>query len=164
MWNEKEVHQLDTGYNMWPWPLTSLMTLTLDVSRSNFEIAVSQELLVWLMWNEKEVSWYDTGPTVWLAFWPHAWPWPWSSKVRVWNSFISGMGWPIDMERKGCESSWPWYRLVSSVTLMGWADVPDCQRGDFRRLCAVDISSLSWWYLILIRVASQKWVICSYRK
>ena len=56
MWNEKEVHWLDTGYNMWPWPLTSLMTLTLDVSRSNFEIAPYPELLVWLMWNEKEVS------------------------------------------------------------------------------------------------------------
>ena len=56
MWNEKEVHWLDTGYNMWPWPLTSLMTLTLAISRSNFEIALSQELLVWLMWNENEVS------------------------------------------------------------------------------------------------------------
>ena len=64
MWNEREVHRFDTEYNMWPWPLTSLMNLTLDVSKSNFEIAVSQELLVWLMWNEKEVSWYDTGPTV----------------------------------------------------------------------------------------------------
>ena len=56
MWNEKEVHRLDTGYNMWPWSLTSLMTLALDVSRSNFEIALSQELLVWLMWNENYVS------------------------------------------------------------------------------------------------------------
>ena len=56
MWNEKEMHQLDTGYNMWPWSLTSVMTLTLDVSRSNFDIALSQELLVWLMWNENEVS------------------------------------------------------------------------------------------------------------
>ena len=26
MWKEKEVHRLDTEYNMWPWPLTSLMT------------------------------------------------------------------------------------------------------------------------------------------
>ena len=37
----------------------------MDVSRWNFEIAVSQELLVWLMWNGKEVRWYDSGPTVW---------------------------------------------------------------------------------------------------
>ena len=65
LWNEKEVHWFDTGYNIWPWPLTSLMTLTLDVSRSNFKIALSPEFLVWLMWNEKEVSLYDTGPIVW---------------------------------------------------------------------------------------------------
>ena len=27
------------------------------------------------------------------------------SRSRVWNGFISGMGQPIDMEQKGCESS-----------------------------------------------------------
>ena len=53
---QKGKHRLDTAYNLQPWPLTSLMTLTLDASRSNFEIAVSQELLVWLMWNEKEAN------------------------------------------------------------------------------------------------------------
>ena len=76
-----------------------------------------------------------------LALWPHPWSWPWSFKVRVWNSLISGMGLLIDMERKGCESSfhdpwywlvWPWlggqmYRIVTGVT--------------FRRQRAVDISS-----------------------
>ena len=45
MWNEKEVHRWDTGWTMWPWPLTSPMTLTFDFSRSNFKIAVSEELL-----------------------------------------------------------------------------------------------------------------------
>ena len=45
MWNEKEVHRLNTGWNMWPWPLTSPVTLTFDFSRSNFKLAVSQELL-----------------------------------------------------------------------------------------------------------------------
>ena len=29
MWNEKEVHRMDTGWTMWPWPLTWPMTLTL---------------------------------------------------------------------------------------------------------------------------------------
>ena len=103
------------------------MTLTLDVSRWNFDIALFPELLVWLMWNEKEVSWYDTGPYD-LALWPHPWPWPWSFKVRVWNNFISGMGRPIDNELKGCESSihdhdidlcdhggWGMYRIVTGV-------------------------------------------------
>ena len=56
MWNENEVHWLDTGYNMWPWPLASLMTLTLDVSRSEFEIALSQEWGGRLTMNEKDVS------------------------------------------------------------------------------------------------------------
>ena len=105
MWNEKEVHWLDIRYNIWPWPLTSPMTLTLDVSRSNFEIALSLELLLWLMWNEKEVINMILGRLYDLALWPHPWPWPWSYKVRVWNSFISGMGRPVDNERKGWESS-----------------------------------------------------------
>ena len=45
MWNEKELHRMDTGWTMWPWPLTSPMTSTFDFSRSNFKIAVSQELI-----------------------------------------------------------------------------------------------------------------------
>ena len=77
-----------------------------------------------------------------LALWPHPWPWPWSFKVRVWNSFISGMGWPIDMERKESESSIHDYMILTSVTMVGWADVPDSDRGDFGRRRAVDISSL----------------------
>ena len=32
------------------------------------------------------------------------WPWPWIFKVNIWKSGISGMGWLIDMEGKGCES------------------------------------------------------------
>ena len=35
---------------------------------------------------------------------PHPWPWPWIFKVKFWKSCISGMGWPIIMELKGCES------------------------------------------------------------
>ena len=34
---------------------------------------------------------------------PHPWPWTWIFKVKFWKSRISGMGWPIDMELKGCE-------------------------------------------------------------
>ena len=102
--NKKEVHWLDTGSNMWSWPLTSPMTLILtlsgsnlknttmsgivaqidvkwkgtrsigywanyvtfpfdcthnlglDFSRSEFEIAFSQESEVWLTQNERDVS------------------------------------------------------------------------------------------------------------
>ena len=54
MWNEKKIDQIDNEWTVWP--LTSLMTLTLNFSRSNFGIVVSQELLVWLMWNEKDAN------------------------------------------------------------------------------------------------------------
>ena len=63
MWNEKEVHWLDTAWIMWSWPLTSPMTLTFDFSRSNFKVAVSQELL----WNRKKADQSDTGLTVCLC-------------------------------------------------------------------------------------------------
>ena len=36
--------------------------------------------------------------------------------------------------------------ILTCVTMLGWADVPDNDRGDFRRRCAVNISSL---YIIL---------------
>ena len=105
IWNDKEVHWLDTGYNMWSWPFTSPMTLTLEVSRSNCEkdlseisrsqseIALSTELDDRLTWNEKDVS--------------HP---------------LMNM-------------------ILTSVTMVGWADVPDSDWGYFRRQRAFNISS-----------------------
>ena len=41
-------------------------------------------------------------------------------------------------------SSHPFMTIIlTSVTVVGWADVPDSDRGEFRRQCAVDISSSS---------------------
>ena len=44
---------------------------------------------------------------------PHPWPWPWIFKVKFWKSHISGMGWPIDMELKGCELIECWTHAVT---------------------------------------------------
>ena len=44
---------------------------------------------------------------------PHSWPWPWIFKVKFWKSHISGMGWPIDMELKGCELVECWTHAVT---------------------------------------------------
>ena len=127
MWNEKEVHRFDIGHNLWPWPLASLMTLTLHVSRSNFEIAVSQELLVWLMWNEKEVSWYDTGLTVWHC--PLTTPmtltlefldlgvWRSESEIAIYQEFGGRLTWNEK------DVSHP-FMILTNVTMVGWADVP----------------------------------------
>ena len=95
-WNEKDVHRLDTGYNMWPWPLTSLVSreTAFNVSRLNFETALSpwsQELLVW---NKKDVN----------------------------HPFMT--------------------MILSIVTIVGWADVPYSDWGDFRHRRAVDIRYL----------------------
>ena len=63
----------------------------------------------WFDWCEMKTRWVNMilGRFYDLALWPHPWPWPWSCnfEVRVWNSFISGIGRPIDMERKECEWS-----------------------------------------------------------
>ena len=148
IWNKKEVHRLDTGYVMVIFDLTHdlelgcfkvkfwnsgipgiiglidvkwkgselmgywavCMTLPFDhthdldlgVSRSEFEITLSQEWGGQLTWNEKDVS----------------------------HPFMS--------------------MILTSVTMVGWMDVPDSDRGDFRRRRAVDISSYVMLYHIIL--------------
>ena len=64
-----------------------------------------------------------------LSHWPQPWAWPWSFKVIVWNSLISGMGRPIDMGRDGCESSSHDHNIGFCVTMVGWVNVPERKRG-----------------------------------
>ena len=51
------------------------------------------------------------------------------------------MGWPVDKERKGCESSIHDHNIDFCVTMIECVDVPDSDWGDFRHRRAVDISS-----------------------
>ena len=141
MWNEKEMHLFDTGYNVWHWPLTSLMTLTLDVARSNFEIAVSQELLVWLLSNEKEVSWYDTWPTVWHC--PLTTPLSLTLEFQGQNlKLLYPRNGAVDWHGTKKDLSHPFMTMIlTRMTMVGWADVSDSERRDLRRRLAVDISS-----------------------
>ena len=74
-------------------PFDHTHDLDLGVSRSEYEIALSQEWDGRLTWNETGVS----------------------------HPFMT--------------------MILTSVTIVGWADVPDSNRGDFRRRRAVDISS-----------------------
>ena len=47
---------------------------------------------------------------------------------------------PIEMERK--DARHPFMTVIMTyVTMVGWVDIPDSDRGDFRRQRAVDISS-----------------------
>ena len=52
------------------------------------------------IWDEKMLD-----PQCDFELWPHPWPWPWIFKVKFWKSRNSGMGSPIDVEWKGCEST-----------------------------------------------------------
>ena len=79
------------------------LTLTLDLSRSNLENAVSG------MGGPIEMErkgWVNRmlDPHCEFQLWPHPWPWPLIFKVKFWKCCISRMGGSIDMERKGCES------------------------------------------------------------
>ena len=57
------------------------------------------------------------------------------------------MGRPIDMERKRRESSIHDHAIDVSVAMVEWMDVPDCDRGDFKRRRAVNTFS---WYMLCI--------------
>ena len=48
-----------------------------------------------------------------FELWPHPWPWPLIFKVKFWKSHNSGIGCPIDMEQKGCESIGCLTRIVT---------------------------------------------------
>ena len=57
-------------------------------------------------WHGMKGMWVDRLLDLHCDFkvWPHPWPWPLLFKVKFWKCYISGMEWPIDMERKGCDS------------------------------------------------------------
>ena len=96
---------------IWYWadcttlPLDRTDDLDLGFSRSDSEIAISQEWGGRLTWNEKDVS----------------------------HPFIT--------------------IILTSVTMVGWADVRDSERGDFRHWRAVYISSYFCWSDSLFKMA-----------
>ena len=63
----KQKGSASVGYWVQYETLTFDLTHDLDLGcfKVKFEIALSQEFLVWLMSNENLVSLYDTGPIVW---------------------------------------------------------------------------------------------------
>ena len=66
-------------------------------------------------WHGTKGMWVDSmlDPHCDFELWPHPWPWPLIFKVKFWKSLYSGMGCPIDMERKGCDSTECWTHVVT---------------------------------------------------
>ena len=79
--------------------------LHLGCSRSNFEKKLYLRNGM-ADWHGTKGMWVDRilDPCRGFQHSPHPWPWHWVFKVKFWKCCISGMGWLIDMERKGCES------------------------------------------------------------
>ena len=108
MWNEKEVHRLDTGYNMWPWSFC----LTHDLDHGYFKVKFRNSCisgivgLIDVKWKGSESIEYwadymtlpfDHIHDQWPRhiptdsqrdLWPHSWPWPWmfQGKISKWLS------------------------------------------------------------------------------
>ena len=98
------------GY--WVQYVTLTFDLTHDIDLGFFNVKFQNSCisgivgLIDVKWNRCELIWY----------WANCMTLPFDHthdidlgfeifKVRVWNSFIWGLGRPIDMEQKGCESS-----------------------------------------------------------
>ena len=87
---------------LWPWA----MTLTLDFQGQILKILYLRNGRA--DWHGTKGIWVDRilDPHCDLELRPHPWPWPLIFKVKCWKSHNSGMGVPINMERKGYESIW----------------------------------------------------------
>ena len=123
--------------------------LDLDFFKVKFRNSCISEIvgLIDMKWKGSELTRYWAECMTFPFDHPHPWPWPWRFKIRVWNDLISGMGRLIDMERKRRESSIHYHANDLSVTMVRWVDVPDCDRGGFKRRRAVNTSC---WYLLCI--------------
>ena len=96
---------------LWLSMFISPMTLTLDF----------QGLILKMLylrngradWHGTKGMWVDRmlHPLYDFQLWP--WPWPWIFKVKFEKNRISAMGWPIDLELKGCASIDCWTHVVT---------------------------------------------------
>ena len=89
---------------LWLSMFTSPMTLTLDLQGQILKKAYLRNGMV--DWHGTKGMWLDRmlHPLCDFQHFTSTMTWPWIFKVKFWKkNHISGMGWPIDMEWKGCE-------------------------------------------------------------
>ena len=86
----------------WLWPFWSRWAATV----ANFFLMGSYLMNGMADWHGTKGMWVDRmlDPCCDFQCSPLPWPWPWIFKVIFRKSHISGMGWPIDLEWKGCGS------------------------------------------------------------
>ena len=98
---------------LWLSTFPSLMTLTLDFQGQILKMLYLRNGRA--DWHGMKGMWVDRilHPLCDFQLWPQPWPWPWIFKVKFWKSHISGMGWPIDMGWKWCESLECWTHVMT---------------------------------------------------
>ena len=98
---------------LWLSMSTSPMTLTLDFQGQFLKMLYRGNGRA--DWPGMKGMWIDRmlHPLCDFQHSPHTWTWPWIFKAKFRKSLISGMGWPIDMELKGCESIECWTHVVT---------------------------------------------------
>ena len=126
--NEKEVHWLDTGWTMWPWPLTSPISLTLD-----FKGHILMYLYLkncWSDWCEAKRKWIRYRADYMTLPFDH---------THDLDLEVSASKFEVALSQKR-EGRLTWYERDMSCPFMTMrlAFVPD---SDLRRQHAVDISS-----------------------
>ena len=91
-------------YTHCDWTFTSPMALTLEFQGQILKKSYLRNGMA--DWHGMKGMWVERimDPCCGFQLSPHSWPWPWIFKVKCWKCCISGIGGPIDMERKGCES------------------------------------------------------------
>ena len=86
-----------------------------------------------------------------LALWPHPWPWPRVEISRSESEIALSQEWDGRLTWNEKDASHPFMTMtLTSMTMVGWADVPYSDWGDFRRRRAVDISSC--WDMLYLSV------------
>ena len=73
------------------------------------------------------------------------WPWPLIFKVKFWRCCISGMGGPIDMEQKGCESIGCYTHLVTLNYDLTHDLGPWFSRSNFEKVITQERDARSTW-------------------
>ena len=121
----KGVHRFDTGYNMWPWPLTSLMTLTLTKVKFRNSCISGIVGLIDVKWKGSELIWY------------------WADCMTLPLDHTHGLDLGVSRSESEIATSQEWggwltwnendvshpfmTMILTSVTMVGWADVPDSE-------------------------------------
>ena len=99
-WNERDVSRLNVGPMLWLSTLTSPMTWTLNFQRQILKLLYPRSGRV----DQHGTKGMWVNRVLYLLCDLELWPWPWIFTVKFKKCCISGMGGPIDMEPKGCES------------------------------------------------------------